>query len=133
MIVSNFLAMSKRSHLPNSLRWWEIGFHKPSGIQLDSTFPLDSTSMWSNNCGISLNKKILCQENLLQVDHELQNLQEITYLLFSPPKEKSLLYLSFFKSFYRFSTRIFATMVRKCLYSSGLYARCPVVCVPLNR
>ncbi|KFM57629.1 hypothetical protein X975_12934, partial [Stegodyphus mimosarum] len=63
---------SRRSHLPDSLRWRAIGWLEMGMSQADAARRLNV----SLNYGISLNPRILCLEDMFQTDLELQHLRE---------------------------------------------------------
>ncbi|GBN50911.1 hypothetical protein AVEN_151427-1 [Araneus ventricosus] len=48
--------MSRRSRLPDSLRWRAVGWMEMGLSQADAA----SVPMWSNDSGININPKILC-------------------------------------------------------------------------
>ncbi|GFX70053.1 uncharacterized protein TNCV_4614911 [Trichonephila clavipes] len=39
-------------------------------------------AVWSNDCRINSNTKILCSEDMFQADHEVQHLQKTVFYLF---------------------------------------------------
>ncbi|GFX75026.1 transposable element Tcb2 transposase [Trichonephila clavipes] len=81
--------------------------------------------------GINTNLKILCPEDLFQADHELQHLQKTVFSSFGTKE----------KNHYCAAARCRPLSIRKknlryygakSSSQCGLYARRPVVCVPLN-
>ncbi|GFV04975.1 transposable element Tcb2 transposase [Trichonephila clavipes] len=95
--------MSQRRRLPNSLRWRAVGWMEMGLSQTDAARRLNVFS----DFGINTNPKILWRRTTtvpqLVADH-----------------------------FQASGKRISATTVRNRLHNAGLYARRPVVCVPLN-
>ncbi|GFS68477.1 transposable element Tcb2 transposase [Trichonephila clavipes] len=83
--------------------------------------------------GINTNPKILCPEDLFQADHELQHLQKTVFLALSARRRRTTTVPQLVADHFQASgRRISATTVRNRLHNAGLYARRPVVCVPLN-
>ncbi|GFV33597.1 HTH_Tnp_Tc3_2 domain-containing protein [Trichonephila clavipes] len=83
--------------------------------------------------GINTNPKILCPEDLFQADHELQHRQKTVFLALSARRRRTTTVPQLVADPFQASgRRISATTVRNRLHNAGLYARRPVVCVPLN-
>ncbi|GFU67363.1 HTH_Tnp_Tc3_2 domain-containing protein [Trichonephila clavipes] len=87
--------------------------------------------------GINTNPKILCPEDLFQADHELQHLQKTVFSSFGTKEKnrrKEVHYCAAARcrplsSIRKKNLRYYGA---KSSHNAGLYARRPVVCVPLN-
>ncbi|GFW64673.1 transposable element Tcb2 transposase [Trichonephila clavipes] len=103
--------MSERGHLPDSLRWRAVGWmetglsHTDAARRLNVSHsrPRSTTPVGYRFIALSARRRRISVPQLL-ADHSVAS-----------------------------GRRIFASTVCRRLYNSGLYARRPVVCVPLNR
>ncbi|GFV97693.1 HTH_Tnp_Tc3_2 domain-containing protein [Trichonephila clavipes] len=89
--------------------------------------------VWSTVSGINIKPRNLCPEDMFQADHGQQHLQETVLSLFWPKNRSVSVPQLVADSCVASGRRISTSTVRRRLHNSGLYARRPVVCVPLNR
>ncbi|GFX64056.1 HTH_Tnp_Tc3_2 domain-containing protein [Trichonephila clavipes] len=83
--------------------------------------------------GINTNTRFCDTEDLFQVDHELQHLQKTVFYLFRDEGEEPLLCRSSLQTTFKHQeeeSRYYGA--KSSSGNAGLYARRPVVCVPLN-
>ncbi|GBO28525.1 hypothetical protein AVEN_250651-1 [Araneus ventricosus] len=125
--------MSRRSRLSDSLsgersEGWKWGCHRL--MLLDVSMCL---VVWSNDSGININPKILCPEDMFQTDHKVTAPAEDRFLALSARRRRRITVPQLVADhFVASGRRIPATTVRRKLHNAGLYARRPVVCVPLD-
>ncbi|GFV35947.1 transposable element Tcb2 transposase [Trichonephila clavipes] len=95
--------MSQRRRLPNSLRWWAVGWMEMGLSQADAARRLNVSRSVVQRLWDQYQSEDSVSRRPLVADH-----------------------------FQASGRRISATTVRNRLHNAGLYARRPVVCVPLN-
>lgn len=125
--------MSRRSRLPDSLRWRAVGWMEMGLSQADAARRL--------NVSRSVVKRLWDQfqsEDSVSRRHVSGRPRVTTpagdrYLALSARRRRNTTVPQLMADhFVATGTRISATTVRRRLHNTGLYARRPVVCVPLN-
>ncbi|GFU89597.1 HTH_Tnp_Tc3_2 domain-containing protein [Trichonephila clavipes] len=91
-----------------------------------------SLVVWSTVSGINIKLKHLCPEDMFQGDH-METSEEVRFIALLSRRRRISVPQLFADHFVASRIRISASTIRRRLHNSGLYARRPVVCAPLNR
>ncbi|GFW73846.1 transposable element Tcb2 transposase [Trichonephila clavipes] len=125
--------MSQRRRLPNSLRWRAVRWMEMGLSQADAARRLNVSRSVVQRVWDQYQSEDSVSEDLFQADHELQHLQKTVFLALSARRRRTTTVPQLVADHFQASgRRISATTVRNRLHNAGLYARRPVVCVPLN-
>ncbi|GFX71342.1 transposable element Tcb2 transposase [Trichonephila clavipes] len=125
--------MSQRRRLPNSLRWRAVGWMEMGLSQADAARRLNVSRSVVQRLWDQYQSEDSVSRRPVPGRPRATTPAEDRFLALSARRRKTTTVPQLVSDHFQASgRRIFATTVRNRLYNAGLYARRPVVCVPLN-
>ncbi|GFT43367.1 uncharacterized protein TNCV_4774991 [Trichonephila clavipes] len=125
--------MSQRRRLPNSLRWWAVGWMEMGLSQTDAARRLNVSRSVVQRLWDQYQSEDSVSRRPVPGRPRATTPAEDRFLALSARRRRTTTVPQLVADHFQASgRRISATTVRNRLHNAGLYARRPVVCVPLN-
>ncbi|GFW56835.1 HTH_Tnp_Tc3_2 domain-containing protein [Trichonephila clavipes] len=132
-VLTRAKKMSQRRRLPNSFRWWAIGWMEMGLSQADVARRLNVSRSVFQRLWDQYQSEDSVSRRPVPGRPRATTPAEDRFLALSARRRRTTTVPQLFADHFQASgRRISATTVRNRLHNAGLYARRPVVCVPLN-